>query len=252
LTENYGSDPYCKDLFLEIDFMEYKPNGEQLKPSEIGREMMKNPFHKRDIIYHIDMEIYGGEIVPYKEQVEFDEIRQIWRDYFMHNDDNNWRRGVFHYCIFVYHTEPNGFAFSGDISPYWGYNPGTNAFVISFTTMQNKDEIFEGTIDFIFATGTMHEMGHNMGIRWGNPHGCDKRSTIYPWQIGWWIYRNYKSTMNYRYTYRILDYSDGSHGIRDSNDWANIDLSYFEKPEGKSLKTNMLHRLENLFSKFGL
>jgi len=37
--------------------------------------------------------------------------------------------------------------------------------------------------------------------------------------------------MNYRYTYSILDYSDGSHGKIDYDDWENIDLTYFEKPK---------------------
>jgi hypothetical protein len=34
--------------------------------------------------------------------------------------------------------------------------------------------------------------------------------------------------MNYRYTIHILDYSDGSHGKRDYDDWGNIDLTWFE------------------------
>jgi len=76
----------------------------------------------------------------------------------------------------------------------------------------------------------MHEMGHNFGIRGGNPPGCDNRGCIYPWRLGFWLYWNYKSCMNYRYTYKIFDYSDGSHGIRDFDDWKEIDLTYFEIP----------------------
>jgi hypothetical protein len=34
--------------------------------------------------------------------------------------------------------------------------------------------------------------------------------------------------MNYQYNYNIFDYSDGSHGRGDHEDWANIDLTYFE------------------------
>jgi hypothetical protein len=36
--------------------------------------------------------------------------------------------------------------------------------------------------------------------------------------------------MNYQYTYRIFDYSDGTHGWGDYDDWGNIDLTYFETP----------------------
>jgi hypothetical protein len=85
-------------------------------------------------------------------------------------------------------------------------------------------------LDYIYASAIMHEMGHNFGIRFGNPLGCDNRATIYPWRISFWLFRNYKSTMNYRYTYSILDYSDGTHGKRDFDDWDEISLSYFEIP----------------------
>jgi len=248
LTDDFRSDPYCKDLFLEIDYMEDEINGEQKTVSEISKEMMKNPFHRRDIIYHIDTEIYGGEIIPYEEESSFEKAHQIWKDYFMHNDENNWRRGVFHYCIFVHYIKPGGFAFSGDVAPYWGYIPGTDAFVLSFTLMESKDETFPfKSKDYVFASAIMHEMGHNFGIRAGRPWGCDARRVNYPWQIGWWLYRPYKSIMNYQYTYSILDYSDGSHGKRDSNDWANIDLSYFEIPEKKSRNLNLLSYLSRFF-----
>jgi len=34
--------------------------------------------------------------------------------------------------------------------------------------------------------------------------------------------------MNYCYTYRILDYSDGSHGRNDFDDWGNLDFYFFK------------------------
>jgi hypothetical protein len=103
----------------------------------------------------------------------------------------------------------------------------------------------------------MHEMGHNFGIRFGTPLGCDNRRAIYPWHVSYWLFKNYKSLMNYRYTYFIFDYSDGSHGIRDFDDWDYIDLTYFEQKPKKSTK-NMLfsqhnilinERIVNLFSR---
>jgi hypothetical protein len=74
----------------------------------------------------------------------------------------------------------------------------------------------------------MHEIGHNFGIRFGNPFGCDFPGSGSPFRLSYWIFRNYKSVMNYRYTYFILDYSDGSHGRRDFDDWENLDLTWFE------------------------
>ncbi|RLF61368.1 MAG: hypothetical protein DRN16_03770 [Thermoplasmata archaeon] len=58
--------------------------------------------------------------------------------------------------------------------------------------------------------------------------------------IEYWA--NYVSCMNYgnsggplkgilkpSYAWMVLDYSDGTHGEHDYNDWAHIDLTYFQK-----------------------
>ena len=34
--------------------------------------------------------------------------------------------------------------------------------------------------------------------------------------------------MNYGYTYILVDYSDGSRGMNDFDDWNNLDLTHFE------------------------
>jgi hypothetical protein len=39
------------------------------------------------------------------------------------------------------------------------------------------------------------------------------------------------SNLYYRYTYEILNYSDGSHGFGDYNDWGKMDLTFFQ-PDG--------------------
>jgi len=232
LTQNWSSDPFRRDVFLEIDYIDEKTTDGKLKTvSNKGIEMLKNPFHKHDIIFHVDNgEECGGEIVPYDSKSTFEEVKEIWNEYFMNNDNENWRRGVFHYAIFVHEITPVGFAFSGDVPPYMGYLPGTDAIVIGNTLVEQKARLlpFKDN-DYIYASLLMHEMGHNFGLRWGHPFGVDARSTLYPWRLGYWFYGSYKSVMNYRYTYLILDYSDGSHGIIDHNDWEAIDLSYFER-----------------------
>ena len=35
--------------------------------------------------------------------------------------------------------------------------------------------------------------------------------------------------MNYRYAWGLIDYSDGSHGEGDFDDWSHIDPAFFEK-----------------------
>jgi len=231
LTYNFGSDPFRKDVFLEIDYMQ-ESNGEVKYVSDYALELVKNPFHRRNIVFHFDTgQLNGGEIIPYDPESKFSEVLEIWNNYFLHNNPNDWRRSVFHYLVFVHNQTPSGFAFSGDVPPYWGYIPGTNSFVLANTLIEKKSKIPFKTTDYIIASLIMHEMGHNFGIRFGEPFGCDNRMTSTPFRIGWYIWRNYKSVMNYRYSYFILDYSDGSHGKRDYDDWENIDLTYFEKPK---------------------
>jgi len=231
LTRNFGSDPFRQDIFLELDYMEESPDGTiSVIPYE-SMELLKNPFHRRNIVFHIDSgEVDGGEIIPFDDNVVFDEVREIYDKNFMNNDEGNWKRGVFHYGIIVYECTPGGYGFSGDVSPYMGYIPGTNGFIISSKHIEKNDRWILSKSDYCYGSAIMHEMGHNFGRRWGDPFGCDAQRSKRPWQLGYWIYRNYKSIMNYRYTYKIFDYSDGSHGRRDSNDWEAIDLTYFEIP----------------------
>ena len=231
-TWSFSSDPFRRDLFLEMDYMETGPNGENSIVPEESRERLKDPFHRRNIMFHFDVgELDGGELVPFDQLVSFDEVIPLYNQFFLHNDSTTWRRGVFHYGIYVYSTKPNGYGFSGDVEPFMGYLPGTNSFIISSKQMEKNARWSWKSLEFFYAAATMHEMGHTMGIRAGHPPGCDVFLSKYPWQPGWWIYRNYKSIMNYHYTYRIFDYSDGSHGNRDYDDWSNLDFSHFEIPE---------------------
>ena len=233
LTSKLGSDPFRKDLFLELDFMDDGPNGESSIIPESSIDLMKDPFHKRNIVFHIDSnEHFGGDIINFDVKTDIEELKKYAESYFIKNVNTSWKRGIYHYGIIVYKSFPAGFAFSSDVPPFWGYHPGTNCFVISSSLMDKLKGKFDlynpKNLDYLFASAIVHEMGHNFGIKAGNPKGCDVQLSKYPWQIGWWIYRNYKSIMNYHYTYEILDYSDGSHGERDYDDWSNIDFSYFE------------------------
>ena len=227
LTKEYRTDPYRKDVLIEYDFMATNPTGEEnIVPLDTD-DLLKNPFHRRNINIHVNRD----ETIPFNEDVGIQEVFDIYDTYYLHNNPDNWRRSVFHYGLFVNECTPPGYGFSGDVAPYWGYIPGTNGFVISCRQMERSSIRDSNTLAYTFGSAIMHEMGHNFGIRSGNPPGCDNRGCIYPWRISFWLYWNYKSCMNYRYTYKIFDYSDGSHGARDFNDWNAIDLTYFEIPE---------------------
>ena len=234
LTQHYNSDPYRKDIFLEIDWMEEGSNGEINEVPVLSSELLKNPFNRRNFVFHVDIGIEnGGELIPFKTRTEQTELFDLYNDYFLHNGTYNWRRGIFHYGIFVNSCIPKGYAFSGDTEPFWGYNPGTNCFVVSSRLMDEKNNLFRfrnKPLEYFYGSVIMHEMGHNFGIRFGEPFGCDNWFGKYPWQISFWLIRNYYSIMNYQYTYYRFDYSDGTNGWGDYDDWSNINLSYFEVP----------------------
>lgn len=226
LTKEYRTDPFRKDVLIEYDFMQDNPTGESNIVPLDADDLLKNPFHRRNINIHIDR----NEMIPFDRNVGIQEVFDIYDEHYLHNDPDNWRRSVFHYGLFVSECFPPGYGFSGDVDPYWGYGPGTNGFVISCRQMEDSSVRDSNTLAYTFGSAIMHEMGHNFGIRGGNPPGCDNRGCIYPWRKDFWLYQNYKSCMNYRYTYKIFDYSDGSHGVRDFDDWSAIDLTYFEIP----------------------
>lgn len=234
LTHHWDSDPFRQDIFLEIDWMEEGPNGEKARYPIRARELLKNPFHRRNIVFHVDLgEENGGELIPFKKRSTQSDIRPLYDEYFLDHGSNQWRRGVFHWAVFVNQITPRGFAFSGDTPPYWGYIPGTNGFIVASRLMEDKNSSWkfkDKPLEYFYGSVTMHEMGHNFGIKSGNPGGCDNFLAKYPWQIRFWFWRTYYSIMNYQYTYYRFDYSDGTHGWNDFNDWAEIDLSYFEKP----------------------
>ena len=75
----------------------------------------------------------------------------------------------------------------------------------------------------------MHELGHTLGLFQHVYGAIDNASCNVPRQKGWNKYENYKSCMNYRCAWSLIDYSDGSHGKGDFNDWTTIDPAFFEK-----------------------
>jgi hypothetical protein len=239
LTFNFGSDPYRQDIFLEMDIMESGPDEQNISIANRAYELLKQPFHRRNIVFHIDDgEVNGGDLIPFDDHTIHNEAIEIYENYFIKNESDGWRRSVFHYGINVNSSKPAGYAFQGDKKPGWGYGPGTNSFIICRKLIDGyvKKELFPDDREYLYAANIMHEMGHNFGFRWGHPFGVDSRGSANPFKIKFWIFRNYKSIMNYRYTYFILDYSDGTHGRRDHDDWKNVDLSYFEIPNNNLLR----------------
>lgn len=226
LTSQWGSDPFRKDLFVELDQMEAGPNGEPscILPHD-SKELLQTAYDKHNIVYHLDDGTWdetGSEMIPFDEETTMhwgngieNELDVIYNDYFLHDDEDNWRRGVFHYGVLVYQcSAANGNAF------------GNNRYQISFKGLSEKKQTEPWKdMDIVFASAYMHECGHTLGII--NP-GVDDQESKYPWQLNWWKWLPYKSVMNYGYMFRIVDYSDGSRGMNDFDDWNDLDLTYFD------------------------
>jgi hypothetical protein len=225
LTSQWGSDPYRKDLFVELDAMDGGPNGElaSIMP-EGAKELLQIAYNKHNLVYHLDdgsWDQSGFDIIPFDDLTTSDwfssdnELSQLYDDYFLHNDEDNWRRGVFHYGVLIYQcSRANGNAF------------GSNSFQISSNGLDEKARKLPWLDrDIVYASAYMHECGHTLDLN--NP-GVDDFYSKFPWQLNWWKWRPYKSVMNYGYMYQMVDYSDGSRGLNDFNDWNDMDLTAFQ------------------------
>jgi hypothetical protein len=151
----------------------------------------------------------------------------------MHGDAQNWRRDVFRWCIMPYSGYwANGFTFGLEINRTFALD----CFLIAtgYHEMRSKilliiDGLNRGTFDremnraYVYAGAIMHETGHTLRC---HASGCDVQDSQYPWQLNYWRFAPYKICMNYQYIYKgVVDYSDGSHGKNDYDDWGNIDLT---------------------------
>lgn len=222
-TSQWQSDPFSKDVFVEVDFMKAKnPWETDYTFPKQSQWMVENAFAKHNITLHIDDGWNGGgDYVPYDDALTGKELQAIRWKYFLNEDANNWKRGVFHYAIMCSNI-------------YWSFRPaGGRMFYIDAFTVGVKyvrDWLWalrlQGS-DYYTALASvwMHELGHNLGIFHSNSPGCDNENTRFPWQSDYWKYGNYKSCMNYRYVYKLVDYSDGSHGENDFDDWGHLDLT---------------------------
>ncbi len=232
-TSEWFSDSYRKDLFIELDQMDFGPKGEGFRVPNSTKELLADRYNPRNIVYHFDDGCMGGgEIIPFDYVSWRGEILDIYQNYFLHNDLNNWRRGVFRYAVFIYENpRATAYAFVGE-GRYINSNVrGINSFQITTTAAENVVIKRNNPLDFVCACYIMHETGHTLGIDIFNPFGCDNRRTVNAWRLCWWIFSNYKSVMNYRYVHQILDYSDGSHGLFDHDDWGNLNFTWFQLPE---------------------
>ena len=218
-TDQYGSNPFHKDVFLEFDWAEAKNPETTNKPPSDQIDLMKSAFEKHNIALHVDVGgLEGGEEIPYISNFSYATMRDLYWDYFLHNDLDNPRKGIFHYCLVCDYGPGAGFAFVG-----WD---NLDSFEIS------AQQLVEGfpaySRERLIVTGAMHETGHTFGLFVDDFAGIDNAATERPYYKEFWLYINYRSCMSYQHTWAIMDYSDGTHIGRDFDDWDNLDFTFFK------------------------
>jgi hypothetical protein len=219
LTSQWDSDPFRKDLFVELDQMEESPDGQQNVLPEGSKELLRTAYDRQNVVYHLDDGCMGGsDMIPFEELVNRHRLQEFYWDYFLHGNESNPRHGIFYYGVVVYNADYHGYVFLPD------------SWQISAKVIEENKTIpkIQAKRDIAFASAYMHECGHTLGIYNGNTPGCDDQNGKYPWQRNWWKWRPYKSCMNYGYMYKIVDYSDGSRGRNDFDDWQHLDFSFFK------------------------
>lgn len=216
LTYEWGSNPFKKDIFIEVDVMD-----PSYKLDEQQKQKMISRFAEHNISLHIDDGwMGGGEVIEKHDYVNYATLSNLYWRYFLHNDPLNWRKGVFRYVILsdsLFKNYP-GFVFIG-----WD---DADSFALSMGYYKNHTP---GLLrDRVLVRVFMHELGHTLGLFNEVFPGIDNQSCVFPFIKGRVIYRNYQSCMNYQYAWRILDYSDGSQGKNDFDDWSHLDLKFFQ------------------------
>ncbi|MBN1281201.1 MAG: hypothetical protein JXA00_06090, partial [Candidatus Thermoplasmatota archaeon] len=227
LTSQWGSDPFRKDLFVELDQMEASPDGFESILPEKSKEMLYVAYNRQNVVLHLDDGCMGGsDMIPFDDSSEHEELQDMYYEYFLHGNLSHWRRGIFHYGLVVYDAGWAGYVF-------WnGHTPYIDSFQISSWCTENQQFIKALTPRrkaVVYASGYMHECGHTLGIFHSNTPGCDDQQSTHPWMKNYWKWRPYKSCMNYGYVYLMVDYSDGSRGRNDFDDWDRIDMEFFQR-----------------------
>jgi len=220
------ADPFSQNIYIEMDGM----NGPfKWSPpymfSDQSAQLLCNAFTRHNITVIIDDGLMGegGELLPYDNLTSFGELRNARDRFFLHWNHNNPRRGIFHYALICAQID-----FSR--RPAGGCAFAIDSFVIGGQYVKNwrPSFTFQGS-DYItaFASVYMHELGHTLGLN--NFEGIDNENSRFPWNEEFWEWGPYKSCMNYRYVYKIVDYSVGDDDDHDQNDWEVIDLARFSR-----------------------
>jgi len=220
-TDEYGSHPFQKDIFLELDWM-CLDNGTSNKPETIWLQKIIDSYAEHNITLHIDLgNLGGGEEINYlcDNIPTYAALEDMYWKYFLDNDLQNPRKNIFHYGLLCNYCPDLNF-------PFVGWN-SLDSFAISVEWLVQSYPQYQR--QQLITGGIAHHLGHTLGLIADTYLGIDNIDTLQFFSYSWWNFLNYRSCMNYFYKYREFSFSDGSDKKGDFNDWSHLDFTFFQK-----------------------
>lgn len=228
----YYADPFHKDIYIESDGM--KATG-PLDPAHVfwneSQQICIERFAEHNICLYIDNgwpgdpPNGGGELLTHYDVIS-QESGMMLQYYKWHFADD--RKGIFRYLVIAHIS---GFCHPSVDNRYDTFSVDTSWYRLI------RRGAFTPRIQRLMESATvLHELGHSLGIApwtWGGNDNIsfEKSKAAKAAYVNQW--GNYYSVMNYYYIFNkhLVDYSDGSHGPGDQNDWKVFNLTYFKKDD---------------------
>ncbi len=232
MMRKHFSNPYQQDIYIEADGMKSRFFFWEHKLFKETQQIIIERFAEHGINVYIDdgwpdtPTNGGGSMVPFDDRTNWNsgEFLQYYKHYFPDE-----RKGIFRYLLICNNA---GYAGNSEFNNFDTIILGNSI----RTTFLNQKAFFPRTQRTMLASAVLHELGHTLGIGPNTIEGCDNysfKNKFLPTQqrneyLEEW--GNYKSVMNYYYIYNknLVDFSDGTNGYNDQNDWNHFYLPYFQ------------------------
>ncbi len=254
LISEWLSNPFYPDMYIECDWMEQTPkkikllNPDWSSPDgwthelyEETKWMLIERFNQHGISVHIDDGCMGGggDLIPFDKagddypMAEYGQevgvAAGIYDEFFTKE-----RKGIFRYVAICYkggwaHPQDDRNSYDCIFVPHGALFYKNNA---ALSWMPRTKRIAQ-------AVSILHELGHTFGFTdeiYDYYHSAFSRQRFTlreprdDMKVEDFPGMDYVSCMFYEYYfYSVFDFSDGTHGPNDTNDWELLDLAYFQK-----------------------